>query len=159
MLAKDKQGTESVYPPSIIFPAALLIVTPISDIVRAITFNIAWGHVGFWCAFVGVALALVTFLPMLIDWLALDEGTRARRIQAPSLVLQGGGILAFIASIVLRMHAGMAHLAPLAFVFADLGVTALGAAALISGDGYRPAPVRLRAHSHARPRRLSHSMK
>jgi uncharacterized membrane protein len=116
---------------AILFPAALLILTPIFDIVRAITANIIWGRAAFWCAFAGVSMAFVIFIPMLIDWLALDKGTPLRRLRLPSLTLCALGILAFIASVVLRLHAHGA-LSAVAFAFADSGVTLLAISALIS---------------------------
>jgi uncharacterized membrane protein len=137
---------------AILFPAALLILTPIFDIVRAITDNMAWSQLGFWCAFLGVTLAIVTFLPSLIDWLALDRDQDARewRARIPSLLLQGTGISAFIASVVLRLHAAGA-ISPAAFALADVGVTMLAVAVLVAGP--RPQPVRLPYHPSSRPPR------
>ena len=124
-------GKQRSSPTAILFPAALLILTPIFDIVRAITGNIPWARAAFWCAFVGVSMALVLFMPALIDWLALDRGTPARRLRLPSLVLQALGILAFIASAMLRLHAH-GGLSPLAFALADGGVTLMAISVVIS---------------------------
>jgi uncharacterized membrane protein len=124
-------GKQRSNPMAIVFPAALLILTPIFDIVFAITFNIAWHTIAFWCAFVGVSLALVVFMPALLDWLALDRGTRARRESLPSLALQALGIVAFVASVTLRLR-GHGTPSPLAFALADGGVCLLAMAALVA---------------------------
>jgi uncharacterized membrane protein len=119
---------------AILFPTALLILTPIFDIVRAITDNVAWSHVAFWSAFVGGTAALVMLMPLVLDWLALEpfgsEG-RKKRARIPSLLMHAGGVIAFVVGVVLRLHAG-GGLSPAAFALADVGITLLAVAILFA---------------------------
>jgi uncharacterized membrane protein len=134
-------GKKSFKPTVILFPASLLILTPIFDVVRAITGNSGWGLAAFWCAFAGMSLALVVFLPLAIDWLALERGTPARQARLPSLLLDALGLIACVASVALRLRARGA-LSLLAFMCADGGVTLLALAALTGQARARPVGAR-----------------
>jgi uncharacterized membrane protein len=124
-------------PTAILFPASLLALTPIFDIVLAITGNSRWNQAAFWCAFVGVSMAMVLFMPLFIDWLALTHGTPARRALLPSLLLHTLGIGAFVASVALRLRA-RGGLSPLAFICAESGVILFALAALNGAARERP---------------------
>jgi hypothetical protein len=131
MRAQGNIGKRGSHATAIVFPATLLVLTPIFDIMRAITDNMAWTRRAFACAFVGVNLALVVFMPLLLDWLALDRGTVARRLCFPSLLLQALGIFVFVMSVIVRLHRHGSVSLP-AFALADAGVALLAVAALIA---------------------------
>ena len=126
----------ALHPMSTIFPSALLSLTPLLDIVRLVTRNPVWARVAFWSAFVGVLVVAVAVIPEVVDWLATDRHTRARRAGAAPLT----------------MH--LAALAPLALgVFERLHLAAVTRAAAAAGaavDRRGSTPGRWRSPSPAR---------
>ncbi len=74
-----RREPNGLHPMSTVFPSLLLALTPLFDVVRLITRNPAWSRAALWSALVATVAAVVAVLPELIDWLALDRHTRARR--------------------------------------------------------------------------------
>lgn len=120
-----------VHPMLIVFPLALLTLTPITDIVRLVTRNSFWSHVSFFLAFAGVVAGVVAAIPGFLDWLTIPRGTRARRVGVTHLTVNLIGLALFTISIVLRMRVGAERFAPVAFLLA-----AAGAATLVVGGWF-----------------------
>jgi uncharacterized membrane protein len=112
MRAQVSREASAVHPKATIVPSVLLALTPLFDIVRVVTRDPAWSRAAFWLAFVGVVVATVAVIPDLLDWLATDRHTPARRAGLAPLTLH------------------LAALAPLALgVFERLRLAALTRAA------------------------------
>jgi uncharacterized membrane protein len=89
---------------STILPSALLFLAPLFDIVGLITRNPVWGRVGLWSAFVGVLVAAVAVIPELLDWLATDRHTRARRAGAAPLTMHLAALAPLTLGVFERLH-------------------------------------------------------
>jgi uncharacterized membrane protein len=69
-----------VHPMLITFPLGLLPVAVIFDIIYLATGTPHWANLAFWLIAAGVIGGLLAAVFGLADWLALDSGTRAKRI-------------------------------------------------------------------------------
>lgn len=85
-------------------PSALLGLTPLLDIVNLITRNPMWARVAFWSAFIGVIVVAVAVLPEVIDWLATDRHTRARRAGAAPLTVHLAALAPLALGVFERLH-------------------------------------------------------
>jgi uncharacterized membrane protein len=89
---------------STIFPSALLSLTPLFDIVGLITRNSMWARVAFWSAFIGVIVVAVALIPEVVDWLATDRHTRARRAGAAPLTVHLAALAPLTLGVFERLH-------------------------------------------------------
>jgi hypothetical protein len=89
---------------TMIFPSALLALTPMLDVVRLVTHDPWWARFAFWTAFFGVIVVAVLFLPELIDWLAAGRHTRARRAGAAPLTLHLAALAPLTLGVFERLH-------------------------------------------------------
>jgi uncharacterized membrane protein len=64
---------------STLFPSALLMLTPLFDIVRLLTRDPTWGRAAFWSALVGLLVVALAVAAELVAWLDTGRFTRARR--------------------------------------------------------------------------------
>lgn len=129
MRAHAASARNNVHSEATIFPLALLAVAPLLDLVRVVTRESAWSRVSFFVAFVGVVAAAVIVLPELLDWLALDRHSAARRAAAPALALRGAGVALFAVSVLLRLQSGALQFAALSFALVVAGAVAFAAGA------------------------------
>ena len=89
---------------STFLPSALLSLTPLLDIVRLVTHNPSWARAAFWSAFLGAIVAAVAVVPELVDWLAADRHTRARRAGAAPLTLHLAALAPLALGVFERLH-------------------------------------------------------
>jgi uncharacterized membrane protein len=94
-----------IHPMLIVFPLGLLATAVIFDIIGLIIGNGRWSEVSFWMIGAGIIGGLISAVFGLIDWSAIPNGTRAKRIG----LLHGGGnvvvVLLFIISWFMRRSA------------------------------------------------------
>lgn len=64
----------------IVFPAGLLLMAVVFDVVNRINPQDQWGVVSYWMLVGGLAGGLVAAVPGWIDWFAIDSGTRAKSV-------------------------------------------------------------------------------
>lgn len=107
----------------------VLIVFPLGLLATSFFFDLAWlargreqlAVVAWWLIFAGVVGGVAAAVFGLVDWLAIPEGTRARRVGA----LHGGGMgvvaVLYAASWLLRRDAP-AHPEAVAILLSGLGV-------------------------------------
>ena len=107
----------------------VLIVFPLGLLATSFFFDLAWlargreqlAIVAWWLIFAGVVGGIAAAVFGLVDWLAIPEGTRARRVGA----LHGGGMgvvaVLYAASWLLRRDAP-AHPEAVAILLSGLGV-------------------------------------
>ena len=69
-----------IHPILIVFPLGLLSASVLFDITYLITDERAFALVAFWTTVGGLLGGLVAAIPGLIDWFAIDKGTRAKRV-------------------------------------------------------------------------------
>jgi len=62
------------------FPLGLLPAAVVCDIIFLIRHNPNWDHISYWLIAGGVLSAVGAALFGFVDWLALERGTRAKRI-------------------------------------------------------------------------------
>jgi uncharacterized membrane protein len=69
-----------VHPMLIVFPLGLLPTAVACDLIYLARSNPNWAHISYWLIAGGVISGLVAAIFGLADWLALDSGTRAKRL-------------------------------------------------------------------------------
>lgn len=104
MRTRAGREVNSLHPMSTLLPLLLLALTPVLDIVRMATRNPAWSRPAFWCAVAGVIVAFVVLVPELVDWLAADRYTRARRAGAAPLTLHVAALAPLALGVFERLH-------------------------------------------------------
>ena len=80
MESRAKFLGHAMHPILIVFPLGLLSTSVIFDVIHIITGNPTWGVVSFWMIAAGVVGGLVAAVFGLIDFLAIPNGTRAKRV-------------------------------------------------------------------------------
>ncbi|HYE25488.1 MAG TPA: DUF2231 domain-containing protein [Clostridia bacterium] len=75
-----KAAGHAVHPMLIVFPLGLLATATIFDGIRAATHERRWAEVGHYMLGAGVVSGLVAAVPGTVDYLAIRENTRAKRI-------------------------------------------------------------------------------
>lgn len=91
---------------STIFPSALLCLTPLADLVGLVTRNPVWARVALWSAFIGVLVVALAVIPEVVDWLATDRHTRARRAGAAPLTVHLAALAPLSLGVFERLHLG-----------------------------------------------------
>ena len=107
MESKAKVLGHPLHPMLIVFPLGLLVMSLIFDVLHMVTGNAELSVAAFWCIAAGVVSGLVAALPGAVDFFAIPDGTRAKRVG----LLHGVGnvvvVLLFAASWWIRSgHAG-----------------------------------------------------
>ena len=69
-----------VHPMVIVFPLGLLPAAVACDIIYLVHGGPQWAHIAYWLIAAGVLSGLFAAIFGFADWLALDNGTRAKRI-------------------------------------------------------------------------------
>ena len=69
-----------VHPMVIVFPLGLLPAAVACDIIYLVRGGPQWAHIAYWLIAAGVLSGLFAAIFGFADWLALDNGTRAKRI-------------------------------------------------------------------------------
>ena len=102
MRAKARLLGHPIHQMLIVFPLGLLATSLFFDIAHLSSGNPQWAVISYWLINVGIVTGLLAAVFGLIDWLAIPQGTRAKRIG----LLHGGGnvvvVLLFIGSCLLR---------------------------------------------------------
>jgi len=136
-----------IHPMLIVVPLGLLAMAIVFDVVYLVTGDDTFANVAFWDITAGIIGGLAAAIFGFIDWLAIPNDTRAKRIG----MFHGGGnliiVLLFIGSWFLRLgdHAYAPNLLP--FALALIGaVMALGTAWLGGELVYR---LRVAVDDHA----------
>jgi uncharacterized membrane protein len=80
MESRAKLLGHPVHPMLIVFPLGLLATAVAFDIVALVQGNQSWFHISFWMIAAGIIGGLLAAVFGLIDWLAIPNGTRAKRI-------------------------------------------------------------------------------
>ncbi|MDQ4080947.1 MAG: DUF2231 domain-containing protein [Gemmatimonadota bacterium] len=102
MESRAKLFGHPIHQQLIVFPLGLLVTSVVFDVIYLITKNSMWTVVAFWMIVAGVAGGLAAAPFGLWDWIAIPNGTRAKRIG----LLHGVGnvilLLLFAAGLMLR---------------------------------------------------------
>ncbi|HEX3552989.1 MAG TPA: DUF2231 domain-containing protein [Thermoanaerobaculia bacterium] len=80
MKAKARLFGHPIHQMLIVFPLGLLATSLFFDIARMSSGNPQWGVISYWLIAVGIVTGLVAAVFGLIDWLAIPQDTRAKRI-------------------------------------------------------------------------------
>jgi uncharacterized membrane protein len=96
----------SLHPMLVVFPLGLLATSLVWDIVFLASDNLMWGAIAFWTIVAGLVGGLAAAIPGLLDWLAIPDGTRAKRIGALHGLLNLVIVVLFAVSVVMRYTAG-----------------------------------------------------
>jgi uncharacterized membrane protein len=125
MESRVKLAGHPVHPMLIVLPLGLLAVGVLFDIVYFATNDATFAEIAFWNITVGIIGGLLAAVFGLIDWLAIPQDTRAKRIGLWHGLGNFTIVVVFIVSWLLRLprHAYAPDVLPLA-----LGIVAVGAA-------------------------------
>jgi uncharacterized membrane protein len=80
MKSTAKVAGHAVHPMLIVFPLGLLATAVVFDIIYLVTDGVRWTEVAFYMIGAGVVGGLAAAIPGFIDWFAIPQGTRAKRI-------------------------------------------------------------------------------
>src|SRR5712691_847010 len=94
-----------VHPMLVVFPLGLLPTAVACDIIYLLRNNPNWGHISYWLIAAGVLSGIVAAGFGFTDWLALDSGTRAKRLGVWHLLANDGLLILFAVSWWLRRAA------------------------------------------------------
>lgn len=94
-----------VHPMLIVFPLGLLPTAVACDIIYLLRNNPNWGHISYWLIAAGVISGVIAAVFGFVDWLALDRGTRAKRLGVWHLLANGSLLILFAISWWLRRAA------------------------------------------------------
>jgi uncharacterized membrane protein len=155
----------SLHPMLVVFPLGLLATSLVWDLVYLASGNLMWGAIAFWSIVAGLIGGLAAAIPGLVDWLAIPDGTRAKRVGAWHGILNLVVVALFAVSAVLRFGNGytdpeVATMLPgwiaigLALISAWLGgelVERLGVGVDNFQDLNAPSSLRPRAHTSSNP--------
>lgn len=122
MESRTKIFGHPIHPMLIVFPLGLLAISVIFDILYYVTGTSGFATAAFWNIIAGVVLGLVAAIFGLLDFLAIPDGTRAKRIGA----LHGLGnvviVVLFFVSWLLRLGAPSYQPSVVGFVLEIIGV-------------------------------------
>jgi len=96
----------SLHPMLVVFPLGLLATSLVWDLVFLASDNLMWGAIAYWTIVAGVIGGLAAGVPGLIDWRAIPDGTRAKRVGAVHGILNVAILVLFVVSLVLRHGQG-----------------------------------------------------
>src|SRR5207248_4270898 len=80
MESRAKLAGHAIHPMLIVFPLGLLGMAVIFDILRLATGNTGFATAAYWDIVAGIVTGLVAAVFGLVDWLAIQAGTRAKVI-------------------------------------------------------------------------------
>jgi uncharacterized membrane protein len=92
-----------VHPVLIVFPLGLLATAVVFDIIGLFTSSQIWSQVAFYMIAAGVVGGLLAAVFGLVDWMAIDSGTRAKSIGSRHGLLNVVVVLLFAGSWLLRL--------------------------------------------------------
>ena len=134
MESRTKVAGHPIHPMLIVYPVGLLSAAVLFDILYLLTGNETFAHVAFWSIVVGVIGGLAAALFGLLDWLAIPQGTRARRIG----LYHGTGnvvlVVLFALSALMRMNDPAFQPNILPFILALAGVLLALVTAWLGGE-------------------------
>jgi uncharacterized membrane protein len=134
MESRLKLAGHPIHPMLIVLPLGLFAIAVLFDVVYLATSDATFAEVAFWNITVGIVGGLLAAVFGFIDWLAIPQDTRAKRIGA----WHGGGnvviVVLFILSWFLRLddHAYAPNLLP--FVLGLVAVVAALVTAWLGGE-------------------------
>jgi uncharacterized membrane protein len=134
MESRVKLAGHPIHPMLIVLPLGLLATAVVFDIVYLATGDATFAEVAFWNITIGIVGGLGAALFGLIDWLAIPQGTRAKRLGAWHGLGNLGIVVLFLISWFLRLpdHAYSPDLVP--FVLGLVGVLAALVTAWLGGE-------------------------
>jgi uncharacterized membrane protein len=120
-----------IHPMLVGFPIGLWVFALVCDVVRAAGGNTVWQTVAIYCVAAGIAGALVSAVPGLIDYFSIDENAM-KRIANFHLALNLGAVLIFAINLWLRFRLPGESYVPLGMSL--VGVLAIGIGGWLGGE-------------------------
>ena len=105
MESRAKILGHAIHPILIVFPLGLLATAVIFDVIYLVTANTTWSFVAFWMIAAGLIGGLIAALFGFIDYLAIPNGTRAKRIGMYHGLVNLSAVILFALSFWLRWNA------------------------------------------------------
>ncbi len=96
----------SLHPMLIVFPLGLLVTSLVWDLVHLATGALMWSALAFWTIVAGLVGGVLAAIPGLLDYLAIPEKTRAKRVGATHGLLNLVVLIMFAVSVALRISGG-----------------------------------------------------
>jgi uncharacterized membrane protein len=93
MESRIKLFGHPIHPMLIVFPLGLLAISFVLDVAYLITQNPTWSDVAYYDMIIGIIMGLVAAVFGFLEWLAIPDGTRAKRIG----LLHGAGNVVVVA--------------------------------------------------------------
>lgn len=133
MRSKANIFGHSIHQMLVVFPMGLLMATIIFDIIRGISGNPIWSHSAWWMMAVGGLLGLVAAVFGAIDWLAIPDASRAKKVGVYHAGANVFALLLFLVSWLLRIP-NPGTPSALAIIFSAVGVGVLLVSGWLGGE-------------------------
>lgn len=134
MQTRAKALGHPIHPMLIVFPLGLFVTATIFDLIQLVSGNDVFGQVGFWNVSAGIIGALVAGATGLIDYTAIPQGTRAKRIGLLHGAANGVVLLLFVIAWFLRSDNPEHNVSGGIFVLEVLAVAVSGVAGWLGGE-------------------------
>ncbi len=134
MESKAKILGHPAHPILIVFPLGLLITSVIFDIIHLVTGNGYWSEIGFWMLVGGLIGGIIAGFAGFIDWAAIPDGTRAKRIGLLHSIGNVFVLVLFGFSWVFRAYAPLRNPPLFTIIFSILGLLLGAVTAWLGGE-------------------------
>src|SRR5215831_20511081 len=101
-MAKIRVAGHALHPMLIVFPLGLLGTSVAWDLAYLGTKNPMWGQIAFWTIIAGIIGAALAAVPGFVDWMAIPDRTRAKRIGIYHMAINLVVVLLFLTTAVAR---------------------------------------------------------
>ncbi len=122
------------HPILIVFPLGLLITSVIFDIIHLFTGNGYWSEIAFWMLVGGLIGGIVAGIAGFIDWAAIPDGTRAKRIGLLHSIGNVVVLLLFTFGWVFRLYTPLRNPPVFALICSALGLILGAYTAWLGGE-------------------------
>lgn len=122
------------HPMLVMFPAAMLPLLLVLDIVHLWTGEASAWTAGFWIAAFGAVTTILAALPGIVDFTGIPNGTRAQRIAVFHLVVGVTVLVAYAAALFVRWPIGSTDQFALGFGIDIVGASLIGLQGWLGGD-------------------------
>ena len=137
-----------VHPMLIVFPLGLFITAVIFDLVQLISGDTIYGQVSYWNIVAGLIGGIVAALTGLLDWMAIPDGTRAKRIGLLHAGANSIVLLLFLIAWLVRMDNSDRLAGGGLFVLEVIAIAVGGVAGWLGGELVNRLGIGVDEHAH-----------
>ncbi len=134
MESRAKIMGHPAHPMLIVFPLGLLVTSVIFDIIHLVTGNGYWSEIAFWMLAGGLIGGVIAGIAGFIDWAAIPDGTRAKKIGLYHSIGNVVVLTLFAFGWVFRLYEPLRNPSVFALIFSFLGLILSAYTAWLGGE-------------------------